>query len=65
MTDAWFGLEIPRGLAFLSMLSLLAIPAAQGRWKSAVTVLWLAIIAIAAPILAGAARALAKIPQVC
>ena len=57
MTDAWFGSEIPRWLAFLSMLSLLSIPVAQGRWKSPITVLWLAILAIAALMLAGATTA--------
>jgi len=57
MTDAWFGPEIPRWLAFLSLLSLLSIPAEQGRFRSAVTAVWIAVIACAGVLLAGAAAA--------
>jgi hypothetical protein len=57
MTDAWFGPEIPRWLAFLSMLSLLSIAAEQGRFRSAVTALWIVMIACASMLLAGAAAA--------
>ena len=57
MTDAWFGSEIPRWLAFLSMLSLLSIPAEQGRFKTAITTLWIAMIALAGVLLTGAAAA--------
>jgi hypothetical protein len=58
MTDAWFGPEIPRWLAFLSLLSLFSIPAEQGRFKSGITALWITIIACAGMLLAGAAAAL-------
>jgi hypothetical protein len=57
MTDAWFGSEIPRWCAFLSMLSLLSIPAEQGRYRSLITALWIAMIAFAGVLLAGAAAA--------
>ncbi len=57
MTDAWFGSEIPRWLAFLSMLSLLSIPAEQGRFKTVITILWIAMMALAGVLLAGAAAA--------
>ena len=58
MSDAWFGPEIPRWLALLSLLSLLSIPAEQGRFRSAITTLWIAVIAVAGVFLAGAAVAL-------
>jgi hypothetical protein len=57
MTDAWFGPDVPRWLAFLSLLSLLSIPAEQGRFKSAITALWVAVIGCAGVLLAGAAAA--------
>ena len=59
MNDAWFGSEIPRWLAFLSLLSLLSIPAAQGRWKTTITSVWIAMLASAGLLLAGAAMAAA------
>jgi len=58
MTEAWFGPEIPRWLAFLSLLSLCAIPAERGKFKSAITALWIAVIACAGMFLVGAAAAL-------
>ena len=57
MNDAWFGSEIPRWLAFLSMLSLLSIPADRGRWKTAITLVWVAVLVCAGLLLAGAATA--------
>ena len=57
MNDPWFGSDIPRWLAFLSLLSLLSIPAAQGRWKTGITLVWVAILASAGLLLAGAAAA--------
>ena len=57
MTEAWFGPEIPRWLAFLSLLSLLSIPAAQGRFRSVITMTWIVAIAAAGVLLAGAAGA--------
>ena len=57
MTEAWFGTEVPRWLAFLSLLSLLSIPAEQGRFRSAITTLWIAMMAFAGVLLAGAAAA--------
>ena len=57
MTEAWFGPEIPRWLAFLSLLSLLSIPAAQGRFRSAITMTWIVAIVGAVVLLAGAATA--------
>ena len=56
MTDAWFGPEIPRWLAFLSLLSLLSIPAEQGRFRSAITTIWImAIVSAGALVLGGTA----------
>ncbi len=57
MTEAWFGPEIPRWLAFMSLLSLLSIPAAQGRFRSALTTIWIVAIVAAGVLLAGAAAA--------
>ena len=57
MTEAWFS-EVPRGLAFLSLLSLLAVPASQGKFKTAMMTIWIAAIAVAGLLLAGAAVAL-------
>ena len=57
MTEAWFGPETPRWLAFLSLLSLLSIPAAQGKFKSALTMIWIVAMVAASVLLAGAAAA--------
>ena len=57
MTDAWFGPEFPRSLAFLSLLSLLSIPAAQGRFKLVMTTIWVVAMAAASVSLAAAAAA--------
>ncbi len=40
MSAQWFS-EVPRWLALLSLMSLLAIPAEQGRFKAAITVIWI------------------------
>jgi lysylphosphatidylglycerol synthetase-like protein (DUF2156 family) len=57
MSDPWFGPEIPRSLAFLSLLSLLSIPAEQGRFRSAVTGVWVAALVFAGVLLVVAAAA--------
>ena len=57
MSDAWFGPETPRWLALLSMLSLLSIPAEQGRFRPTITVIWIAVVAFAGVLLVGAAVA--------
>ena len=57
MSDAWFS-EFPRWLAMLSLLALLAIPAEQGRFRSAITAIWTAAILVAGVLLAAAGVAL-------
>ena len=57
MTDAWFGPDVPTSLAFLALLSLLAIPASQGRFRSLLTTVWIGAMACAAVLLAAAAAA--------
>jgi uncharacterized membrane protein len=57
MSDAWFGPEIPRWIAFLSFLSLLSIPAEQGRFRSAIMSVWFSAIAFAGVLLACALAA--------
>lgn len=57
MTDAWFGPEVPRWLAFLSLLSLLSIPAEQGRFRSAITTIWIVAIGGAGALVAGGTAA--------
>ena len=57
MTDAWFAPEISRWLAFLSLLSLLSIPAEQGRFRSAVTTIWIMAIVGAGALLVGGTAA--------
>jgi hypothetical protein len=56
MTEPWFA-EIPRSLAFLSLLALLAWPAEQGRFKTPIMTIWIAAMVIAAVLLAAAAVA--------
>ncbi len=53
MTEAWFS-EIPRWFAMLSLLSLLAIPAAQGRFKTAMMATWMAAMAASGALLIAA-----------
>jgi hypothetical protein len=57
MTEPWFS-EVPRGLAFLSLLALLAVPAEQGRFKAGVMAIWIAVITAAGLLLAAAVVAL-------
>jgi len=57
MTDAWFAPEVPRWLAFLSFLSLLSIPAEQGRFRSAVTTIWIVAIVGAVALVVGGTAA--------
>ena len=54
MTEPWFSPDIPRWLAFLSLLSLLAIPAEQGRFKSAIMAIWIAALTLAGLLIGGA-----------
>jgi len=58
MTDAWFSPDIPRWLAFLSLLALLEPLANQGRYRSAVMAVWIAAISVAGGLVAAAAVAL-------
>ena len=57
MTDAWFAPEIPRWLAFLSLLSLLSIPVEQGRFRSAITTIWIVAIVGAVALVVGGTAA--------
>jgi hypothetical protein len=57
MTEPWFS-EVPQELAFLSLLALLAVPAEQGRFKSAVMAIWIAAITSAGLLVAAAVVAL-------
>jgi hypothetical protein len=57
MTEPWFS-EVPRGFAFLSLLALLAVPAEQGRFKSAVMAIWITVTTAAGVLLAAAVVAL-------
>lgn len=57
MTDAWFQ-DVPRWLALLSLLSLLAIPVEQGRYRKAITGIWFAAMFLAVVLLAAAGVAL-------
>jgi hypothetical protein len=61
MTEPWFT-EVPESLAFLALLSLLALlegPISQGRFKAPVMTIWTVAIAAALGLLASAIVALA------
>jgi hypothetical protein len=58
MSEAWFS-EVPRWLALLSMLSLFAIVVEQGRFKTAMTAIWIAAMVAAGALLAAAGVAVA------
>ena len=58
MSDAWFS-DVPRSLALLSLLSILAIFVEQGRFKAAITAIWIMAIVVAAALLAAAGIAVA------
>jgi hypothetical protein len=61
MTEPWFT-EVPSGLAFLALLSLLALldgPISQGRFKTPIMTIWTVAIATALGLLASSLVALA------
>jgi hypothetical protein len=57
MNDPWFS-EVPRWLAFLSLLALLAWPAERGRFKIALMSVWIAAMVASGLLLAAASAAL-------
>jgi hypothetical protein len=57
MTEPWFS-DVPRSLAFLSLLAILAWPAAQGRFKMAIMTLWIAAMMASGILLTAAVAAL-------
>jgi hypothetical protein len=58
MSDAWFS-EVPRWLALLSLLSILAIFVEQGRFKTVITAIWIVAMVTAGALLAAASIAVA------
>jgi hypothetical protein len=56
MTEPWFS-EVPRSLAFLSLLAILAWPAAQGRFKTAIMTIWIVAIVVSGMLFAAAIAA--------
>jgi prepilin signal peptidase PulO-like enzyme (type II secretory pathway) len=57
MSEPWFS-ETPRWLAFLSLLAVLAWPAEQGRFKTAILTVWIAAIVVAGLLIVAAVTAL-------
>jgi hypothetical protein len=57
MTEPWFS-DVPRSLAFLSLLAILAWPAEQGRFKTAIMTIWIAAMIVSGMLLTAAVAAL-------
>jgi phosphatidylserine synthase len=58
MTEPWFS-GVPPALAFLALLAILAWPAEQGRFKTAITTIWIVALIAAGALLVSAVVALA------